>query len=142
MAAIKPLDQSSDKWVRRAGAAGPDYLLGIQNPKKPWASAANEAEPNYKAGVIAAANRGAYGAGIKSAGDEKWRNMALKKGPGRFAEGVAIGKDDWGKGFSPYQSAIAALTLPPRGPKGAVQNIQRVSAIATALRALKEKTGK
>ena len=142
MAAIKPIEQSSDKWVRRASVAGPDYLQGVQNPRKPWAAAAIEAEPNYKAGVVAAAGRGAFGAGVKAAGDEKWRNGAVRKGPGRFAEGVAIGRDDWGKGFAPYQSAISAITLPPRGPKGSPQNIQRVAAIATTLRALKEKTGR
>jgi len=142
MAAIKPIEQSSDKWVRRASVAGPDYLQGVQNPRKPWAAAAFEGEANYKAGVVAAASRGAFGSGVKAAGDEKWRNGAVRKGPGRFAEGVAIGRDDWGKGFSPYQSAIAAITLPARGPKGSPQNIQRVAAIATALRALKEKAGK
>ena len=142
MAAIKPIEQSSDKWVRRASVAGPDYLQGIQNPRKAWAAAAVEAEPNYKAGVTAAAARGAFGIGVKAAGDEKWRRGAVQKGPGRFAEGVAIGRDDWGKGFAPYQSVIAAVTLPPRGPKGAPQNIQRVAAIATALRTLKEKAGK
>jgi hypothetical protein len=142
MAAIKPIEQSSDKWVRRASVAGADYLTGVQNPRKPWAAGAAEGEGNYKAGVVAAANAGRFGVGVRAAGDEKWRNGALKKGPGRFAEGVAIGKDDWGKGFAPYQSAIAALALPNRGPKGSAQNIQRVSTLCTALRTLKEKGGK
>lgn len=142
MAAIKPIEQSSDKWVRRASVAGSDYQQGVQNPRKAWASASAEAEGNYKAGVVAAANAGRYGSGVKAAGDEKWRNGAVKKGPGRFAEGVAIGKDDWARGFAPYQSAISAIALPARGPKGSPANIQRVSAIATALRAIKERAGK
>ena len=142
MAAIKPIDQSSDKWTRRASVAGPDYLSGIQNPRRAWAEAAGAGEGNYKAGVVAAANAGRYGAGVKRAGDSKWKDGALKKGPGRFAEGVAIGVADWKKGFEPYQSAISAIKLPDRGPKGSPQNIQRVAAIATALRALKEKVVK
>jgi len=142
MAVIKDIAQSSDKWVRRASVAGPDYQTGIQNPRRPWAAAAAEGEANYKAGVTAAANAGRFGIGVKAVGDDKWKNGALKKGPGRFAEGVAVGKDEWSKGFGPYQSAIAAITLPARGPKGSAQNIQRVSAIATALRALREKGGK
>jgi hypothetical protein len=142
MAAIKPIEQSSDKWVRRASVAGGDYQQGVQNPRKSWASAASEAENNYKAGVVAAANAGRFGTGVKAAGDEKWRIAALKKGPGRFAEGVAIGKDEWNRGFAPYQAAIAAVTLPARGPKGSPANIQRVAAVATALRALKERAGK
>jgi len=142
MAAIKPIEQSSDKWVRRASVAGPDYQTGVQNPRKAWAAAAKEGEANYKAGVTAAAAAGRFGAGVTKAGDEKWRSNALRKGPGRFAEGVAIGKDDWNKGFAPYQAAIAAVTLPARGPKGSPQNIQRVSTIATTLRTLFEKGGK
>jgi hypothetical protein len=142
MAAIKPIEQSTDKWVRRASVAGPDYLQGVQNPRQSWSTAAAAAEANYKAGVTAAANAGRYGIGVKAAGDEKWRNGAVKKGPGRFTEGVAMSRDEWQKGFSPYHSAISNLTLPPRGPKGSPQNIQRVAAIATALRSLREKAGK
>jgi hypothetical protein len=142
MAAIKPIDQASDKWVRRASVAGADYQQGVTNPRKPWAESAAQAEGNYKAGVTAAANAGRYGTGVKAAGDEKWRQNALKKGPGRFAEGVAIGKDEWNKGFMPYHTCISGVTLPARGPKGSPQNIQRVAAIATALRALKERSGK
>lgn len=142
MAAIKPIDQSSDKWVRRASVAGPDYLQGIQNPRRPWAASCKEGEGNYKAAVTAAAARGAYGAGIIRVGDEKWRQRAIIKGPGRFSEGVAIGKDDWQKGFAPYQAAIGAITLPPRGPKGDLRNMERTKVIFTTLRALKERAGK
>lgn len=142
MSAIKAIDQASDKWVRRASVAGPDYLNGVQNPRKPWAAAAAEGESNYKIGVVAAANAGRYGAGVKKAGDEKWRQGAQRKGPARFTEGVQLGKEEWGKGFQPYHSAISALTLPARGPKGSPQNIARVTAVATALRSLRERSGK
>ncbi|MGQ9778090.1 MAG: hypothetical protein ACUVQ9_12900 [Thermodesulfobacteriota bacterium] len=139
MANIKPLEISSDKWVRRASVAGPDYQNGIQSPRREWAAAAKAGEANYKAGVLEAVNRGAYVAGIVAAGDEKWRANSLAKGPSRFAEGVALAKDLWQKGFAPYHAAIASLQLPPRGAKGSPQNLQRVNAIATALRALRVK---
>lgn len=141
MPAIKPIDQASAKWAGRAAAASGDYATGVQNPKVPWSSAAQAGEAAYKDGVTKAANAGRYGKGVKAAGDEKWRKGATLKGPGRYAEGVNIGKDDWAKGFGPYHSAISSLVLPPRGAKGAAQNIQRVAVIATALRALKEKAG-
>lgn len=142
MAAIKPIDVSSDKWVRRAAVAAPDYQNGVQNPRRPWATAAAEGEANYKAGVVAAANAGRYGIGVKAAGNDKWQSGAMKKGPGRFTEGVAMARDDWGKGFAPYQAAIGGLVLPPRGVRGSPQNIQRVSAVATALRTVRERIGK
>ncbi len=142
MAAIKPLDQASDKWVRRASVAAEDYKMGVENPRRNWEEAATEAEANYKQAVIDAANKGRYGQGVKRVGNEKWRKGAVQKGPGRFTEGVALGIDEWRKGFSPYWEAIRALKLPDRGPKGSPQNIQRVAAVATALRQLKEKMGK
>ena len=142
MAAIKSIEQSSSKWVRRASVATPDYQAGVENPRAPWAASALIGENNYKSGVIAAANRGAYGQGVKSAGDEKWKSRTLKKGPGRYAEGVAIGQDDWQKGFAPYQAVISSLNLPTRGARGSAANLQRVAAVAGALRALKEKSGK
>lgn len=142
MANIKNLDQSSDKWVRRASVAAPDYTAGIENPRASWEDSAVAADANYRAGVTAAANRGAFASGVRGAGNEKWKRGSLQKGPARFAEGVAIAKDDWARGFSPYREAIAAVKLPPRGPAGSPQNLQRVAAIATALRTLRERRGK
>lgn len=142
MAAIKPIDQSADKWTRRAAVAAPDYQTGVENPRTDWADASVGADANYRAGVTAAAAAGRYSAGVRTAGSERWKSNSLKKGPGRFSEGVALAKDDWAKGFSPYREAISALKLPPRGPAGSPQNLQRVSAIATALRQLRERKGK
>jgi hypothetical protein len=139
MAEIKSLKQASDKWVRRASVAGADYQAGVANPRRSWSEASVAGEANYKAGVIKAAGAGMYGKGIKAVGEAKWKDRATKLGPGRFAEGVSVAVDDWQKGFSPYHAAISAIKLPDRGPKGDPKNIQRVSAIATALRAVKEK---
>ena len=142
MASITPIEQASDKWVKRASIASGDYQTGVLNPRRSWAEASTAAESNYKQGVVAAANAGRYGQGVKAAGDSRWKDMAAKKGPGRFAEGVAVGRDDWAKGFSPYHSAISALTLPVRGPKGDPKNLARVTAVAQTLRAVFEKKGR
>lgn len=141
MAAIKPLDQASDKWVRRASVASPDYATGIESPRTNWEEASTAADSNYRAGVTAAANAGRYAKGVRAAGGEKWKRGALQKGPTRFTEGVALAKDDWSKGFAPYREAISAIKLPPRGPAGSPANLQRVAAIATALRQLRERKG-
>ena len=142
MANIKEISQSSDKWARRASIAGVDYQSGVQNPRRDWAEAASGADANYRAGVVQAANAGRFGAGVRAAGTEKWRKKALAVGPGRFAEGVTVAKPDWETGFRPYQEAISALALPPRGPKGSPANLQRVNSIATTLRQLFERTTK
>lgn len=137
MAAIRDIAASAGKWVRNAAGAGQSYIDGVTNPRTSWAAAAAGASANYQAGVTAAATSGAFAAGVRRAGDAKWSQMAAAKGPGRFAEGVAIAKDAWQTAFTPFQAAISSLQLPARGPTGSAQNLQRVAAVATALRAVK-----
>lgn len=134
MAAIKPIEQSSDKWQRRAAVAGPDYQQGVQNPRAQWQQAATAADGAYRAGVTAAAAAGRFAAGVTKAGNAKWQENALKKGPGRFAEGVALAVGAWMKGFQPVQAAFAALTPTPRQATGSPANLQRVAAFNAAAR--------
>lgn len=141
MAAIKPIEQSADKWQRRASVAQPDYQAGVQNPRTPWATAAAAADANYRQGVTAAATAGRFQAGVRAAGEERWRTATLAKGPSRFVEGVQLGVAEWQRGFAPFQQVISALALPARGPRGSPANLQRVSAVAQALRAARERTG-
>jgi len=142
MAAIKPLEQASDKWTRRAAVAGEDYRAGVSNPRVPWSQAAQAAGANYRAGVTAAANAGRYEGGVRRVGEERWRSAAAAKGPQRFAEGVSLAQGEWQKGFQPYHTAVANLSLPARGPAGSPQNLQRVTAVAQALRAVREGSGR
>ncbi len=142
MAAIKPLEQASDKWTRRAAVAGEDYRTGVMNPRQPWDQASIAADANYRQGVTAAANSGRYASGVRKVGGEKWRQNAAAKGPQRFAEGVSLAVGEWQRGFQPYHTAVANLQLPPRGPAGSPQNLQRVNAVATALRAVREGAAK
>lgn len=142
MANIRPIEQSAEKWTRRAGVAQQDYVAGVENPRTSWSAAAQAAGASYRAGVTAAASAGRFEAGVKAAGDERWRSGARNKGPGRFAEGVQLSSGEWQRGFAPYQATISSLTLPPRGPKGSAANLQRVTAVTQALRAVRERGGK
>lgn len=139
MANVKTLEQSQDKWVRRASVATVDYQQGVANPKRPWSEGAKAGAQNWQQGVTQAATRDAFSKGVEKAGDSKWQAMSKTKGPSRFAEGVSISKDQWGKGFAPYRSAIESVTLPARGPRGSIANYERSKAIGTALRGVKEK---
>lgn len=139
MASIKSLDQASKKWVARSSVAGGDYETGIKNPKRPWAESTKAGKANYVAGVNAANARDAFSKGVEKAGDAKWQAMASKKGPSRFAEGVAISQEEWSKGFAPYRTAVESLALPARGTRGSIANYERSKAVGVALRAVKEK---
>ncbi|RLC82192.1 MAG: hypothetical protein DRJ03_19370 [Chloroflexi bacterium] len=133
MPKVRPISQIAEKWARVTPGRAGDYRSGIEAPKKDWAEEAVRAEDRYKRGVTEAANRGRYGKGVSEAGTGKWKARALAKGPSRFAEGVAIARPDYERGFAPYREVIEATELPPRGPKGDPTNIQRVAAIAAAL---------
>lgn len=141
MANIKSLEASADKWTRRASVAGEDYRKGVESPRTPWDQAAAAAAQSYQQGVTAAATSGRFAAGVRKAGNAKWQRNSAAKGPNRFAEGVSLAVGEWQAGFQPYQSAISSLQLPARGPAGSPQNLQRVTAVATALRAVRERAG-
>jgi hypothetical protein len=133
MAEIKSLSAISDKWTRVTPGRTEDYKLGIQNPRRDWEEEALAGKDNWKAGIDAAAGKDLFAKGIRKAGTSKWRDKALKKGPGRFAEGVYLAGPDYEKGFAPYRDAIEATDLGPRFPKRDPRNIERVKRIVDAL---------
>jgi len=125
---------ASEKWVRKASASTQDYQEGVTNPRTPWAAATQAAAANQAAGVQAAIQRKAFEKGVQRAGDEKWKRKAEGVGASRFSQGVQAGASDYASGVAPYLQTIESTNLPPRGPKGDPRNIQRVAAIADALR--------
>ncbi len=139
MAEIKSLSSIRDKWTRVTPGRTEDYKLGIQNPRRDWATEALAGKENWKAGVDAAAAKDLFAKGIDKAGTAKWRDHALKKGPGRFAEGVYIAGPDYESGFKPYHEAISRVDLGPRFPKRDPRNLNRVKIIVDALIAEKVK---
>lgn len=133
MANIIALDRATERFIRRAGAAGPDYEAGVKNPRAPWAERAAASEDNYKAAVTLAAGQGRYGRGVRRAGNTKWQNRAVTLGTARFPSGVAAAAPDWTAGFAPYHQAISAAQLPPRRPTRDPANRQRINAILDAV---------
>lgn len=134
MPAIKALDRIGEKWSRVTAAATSDYTAGVTNPRVDWADATAKADKNYASGVQAAVSAGRFAKGVRAAGTQKWQNAAQEKGTQRFASGVQLARSAYETGFAPYRTVIANLSLPARGPKGDPANIQRVAAVATALR--------
>ena len=139
MAEVKSVSRIREKWTRVTPQRTEDYRLGVTSPRRDWEKSAGAAKETHKAAMIAAAAGDSYAKGVAKAGTGKWQARALQKGPGRFAEGVMVGGDDYEKGFAPYRDEIEKTVLPARFPKRDPRNIARVSAIATAL--AKKKTG-
>lgn len=142
MAGSKSIDQITSKFVRNAGQAGTSYSEGVASPRRDWATAAKAAESNYDAGVTAAIGRKAFGKGVSRAGSQKQISMSIEKGAVRFGPGVAASAPAYQAGFGPYLSVINSTTLPQRYARRDPRNLQRVTAIATALGAAKEQKSK
>ena len=137
MAEIKSMSSIASKWTRVTPGRTEDYKLGIQNPKRDWATETGEAKDNWKAGVDGAAAKDMFAKGVTAAGTRKWQEKALKKGPGRFAEGVYGAGGDYEKGFKPYHAAIEAVDIGPRFPKRDPRNLDRVRKVVDAMVAVK-----
>ena len=134
---VKSASMAAGRWQRRASSASGEYKAGIEATQKSWSAAAAGAAGNYITGVQEAQGRGAFARGVQSAGDQKWRNNALAKGPGRFAEGVNVGQGDYERGVAPFLEVAARTDLPMRGAVGSETNYQRSTTMAKAFRAAK-----
>ena len=135
MTGIKPLNAIRRKWETNASSAQASeaYKEGVTSPRADWKDRTVAADDARKAGLAAADQRDAFVKGVEDAGTAKWKERSLSLGPSRFSQGVKVTGDDFSKGFAPFHSVIAGLSLPPRGPKGSPENIERVRVIAEAL---------
>lgn len=133
MPPIKPLDKVTKTWAKRAAAARDEYLDGVQNPRKDWEQETAASVERYEAGLQASFANQSFQKGVADAGTRKWQTRASSVGPGRFSEGVRGAEPEYRAGFARFHSRIAATDLPPRGPKGSPENIERVRIMAEAL---------
>jgi len=130
---------SGQKWSRNASQATETYTEGVRNPRTPWSQATQNAAESYKAGIQQSITEGRFAKGVAKAGDQKWQTNAVQKGGERFASGVQQGVTSYETGVAPYLSVIESTTLPPRYATGDPRNLERVKAIAMALRNKKTK---
>lgn len=135
--AVKDISTIAAKWSTRAQAAGPDYTAGVKSTQKDWAGITAASADAWGAGVSAAVSDGRFAKGVSAAGNQKWQNAAATKGASRYPQGVAGAQANYNAGFAPFLQVIASVSLPPRAPRGSPNNIQRVSAITSALHAKK-----
>jgi hypothetical protein len=133
---IKPIDQIVKKWQTNAGAAGANYVYGVQNPRRPQAATAVAAAQSWATGVQQAVTNGSYAKGV-AAGATKYMTNATGKGAQRYPTGITAGVGDFQNGIQPYLNILSNLQLPARLPTGDPGNIQRVSTVDAALRAAK-----
>lgn len=134
---VKDATQSAQKFVQNASTAGPAYAAGVANAGNTWAANTAASEQSWAQGVTAAAANNRFAQGITPASQQKYQARASGVGAQRYPQGVQGSQQAWLNNTKPYLDTIANLNLPARQPKGSPNNVQRVAAIATALRAKK-----
>jgi hypothetical protein len=138
MPEVRDAAASAVKWLRNAGQAAQSYIDGVGAPRRDWARSTLAAAGSYTNGLQAAISRKSWDKGISRAGTARQQAKSLAVGAARYPQGVMAGEEDYRSRVAPYLEVIKSTTLPPRGAKGSPGNLQRVAAIATALRAKKE----
>ena len=133
---IKPLATIVSKYVTRASAAGQAYTDGVANPRQDWAQATSAGAQSWGAGVQQAITDGRFTKGVQTAGTAKWQQRASTVGAQRYPGGITAGQQSYSNGIQPYLQLLSTLNLQPRLPKGDPGNLQRVSQVTTAERAL------
>jgi len=131
---VKDVSVATSKFTQRAAAAASDYQAGVQGAGEDWQRNTAASAENYNAAVQDAISRNAFARGVSAAGGAKFAQKASTTGARRFPEGVREGGPAFAAGVTPYLQTIAALTLPPRRPKGDPANFARVQAVGEALR--------
>ncbi|MEM4019798.1 MAG: hypothetical protein QXG57_06190 [Thermofilaceae archaeon] len=139
MPRTRDIGHLAEKWVRRASQATQDYQFGVQNPTTDWQQATLQAANAWQQGVQQAIQERRWEGGVRATPTQKWQRAAIEKGAQRFAQGVQVARDEWAQAWEPFRQVIESVQLPPRGPKGDPNNIQRVARIAQALHEAKRR---
>ncbi|MGH7175351.1 MAG: hypothetical protein ACREGR_03265 [Minisyncoccia bacterium] len=136
---MKTASASSAKWQQNSANGAGSYVSGVQNTTKDQAALAAAAAGNWFAGVQAANAAGTFAKNVQAAGKSAWQQGVAQKGAQNYGTGVSAASSatKYQTNSGKYDSARSAAASVARGPKGSPGNIQRVSAVVTAERAVK-----
>jgi len=98
-----------------------------------WEANAVAAKGTFKAAVADPKIGDRFAGGVKKAGAAKFERKVKDVGITRFGPGVAAAITDMDTGFSPYQSVLAGIEVPDRGPRGDPGNYEIVKKIGDPL---------
>lgn len=132
---VKPIDMSTTKWADRARGAATEFATEAEASADVWARNTQAAKDTYGMAISAAGMKDRFARGVARAGAAKFARKIRDVAAGRFSGGVDAATVDYKAGAEPYYSALAALTLPTRKPRGDPGNIARVEAVTKTLNA-------
>lgn len=137
MAQMKSLEAIQEKYTRVTPERRVDYEKGIRAPRRPWKASALASGPTHKLALQEVINKDLYVKGLNKVNDSDWETPSLEVGPGRFAEGTLKAGPKYAKGYAPIATAIKAVTLQARFPKGDIRNLKNVELVTQAARKAK-----
>lgn len=129
----KSLADAQSNWTSvTPGRAGVYAQNAISRVAK-WATNTVAGIPNFRAAVSASNIEARIRANVQGKGSQRYPSKIREVGQARFSQGVGAAGPDYSSGFGPYLQVIQGVQLPAKGPRGAPQNLQRVSAVTVAL---------
>jgi hypothetical protein len=126
--------QAGQKYASVTPTRQQYYQTGVQGAANQWQAGVDGAEPTWSQGVTAAATAHRYSAGVAGKGS-KYSTKAATIGTPRWAQGVSAAEPAYEQAVTRFFQVLASLNLPPRGPVGSPQNLQRVQMVDDALHA-------
>jgi hypothetical protein len=137
MAEMKSMEAIQEKYTRVTPERRVDYEKGIRAPRRKWKASAKAGVATYKAAMTESIAKDMYNKGLDKVSDADWETPSLEVGPGRFAEGTLKAGPKYAKGYAPIATAIKAVTLQARFPKGDLRNLKNVELVTQAARKAK-----
>lgn len=132
---VKPIDASTTKWEERARGAATEFGANTAASASLWETNTKKAADNYGMAISAAGIKTRFERGVAKAGAAKFLRKIESVAVDRYPGGISAAVADYKSGAEPYYSALAALTLDPRKPRGDPGNIKRVEQVTKALNA-------
>ncbi len=133
MVEVPPIEEVVRLWKEGARARATVYADRAKAAATKWLENAKAAEATWEAAIQDAIRRKAFAAGIEAAGADAYRKGIEDKGATRYAPGIEAASDKYARIMREVLEVIRGVELPPRGPRGAPQNYDRVRAIGDAL---------
>lgn len=122
---VKSAAEAGEKFGRKAPGAVPDYIKGIENPKRDWQTSTLAAEPIYETATQEAIADKRFGKGVRRTSDAEHKAASVGKGASRYPQGIREAVPKYVERIAPVLAHMERITLPPPGPRGSPANIAR-----------------
>ena len=88
MKVMKTPEQTTEKWIRRAGQAVQDVIDGVKNVEVSPAQLAVAKQDKMRANLVKAIDSGRWANGLKKVSLSDWQNKTIEKVQTRYVSGV------------------------------------------------------